>query len=112
MEVKRMSSRHRVVAGAMTLICLSACSRREAAPKQPQSGFVAPSVCAGCHSEIAKTYRQTGMGRSFYRPTAANIVEDYGKSNWLYHRPSGRYYTMVERDGNWFQRRHQTGFDG
>jgi tetratricopeptide (TPR) repeat protein len=96
----------------MTLICLSACSRREAAPKQPQSGFVAPSVCAGCHSEIAKTYRQTGMGRSFYRPTAANIVEDYGKSNWLYHRPSGRYYTMVERDGNWFQRRHQTGFDG
>ena len=45
-------------------------------------------------------------------PLAANIVEDYGKRNRLYHRPSGRYYTMVERDGNWFQRRHQTGFDG
>ena len=100
MEVKRISSRYRVVAGALTLISLSACSRHDTAPTQPQAGFVAPSVCAGCHSEIAKSYRQTGMSRSFYRPTAANIVEDYGKSNRLDHRPSGRYYTMVERDGN------------
>jgi tetratricopeptide (TPR) repeat protein len=52
------------------------------------------------------------MGRSFYRPTAAATVEDYGHNNRLDHRPSGRYYTMIERDGQWFQRRHQTGFDG
>jgi len=69
-------------------------------------------VCAGCHSDIAKTYRQTGMGRSFYHPSAANVVEDYARRNRLDHRPSGRYYTMIERGGQWFQRRHQTGFDG
>lgn len=69
-------------------------------------------MCGGCHSEIAKSYRQTGMGRSFYRPSAANIMEDYTQRHGLYHRPSGRYYTMIERDGEWFQRRHQTGFDG
>jgi predicted CXXCH cytochrome family protein len=39
-------------------------------------------------------------------------VEDYAQRNRLYHRPSGRYYTMSEHDGQWFQRRHQAGFDG
>jgi tetratricopeptide (TPR) repeat protein len=52
------------------------------------------------------------MGRSFYRPSAANTVEDYKQHNRLYHRPSNRYYTMMERSGEWFQSRHQTGFDG
>jgi predicted CXXCH cytochrome family protein len=52
------------------------------------------------------------MGRSFYRPSAANTVEDYTQRNRLDHRPSGRYYTMIGRDGQWFQRRHQVGFDG
>src|SRR5262249_25505457 len=28
------------------------------------------------------------------------------------HRPSGRYYTMLERDGQWYQRRHRIGYDG
>src|SRR5436305_3457768 len=109
LEVKRMCGRHPIVAGAAALIfCLTACSRQDAAPAQahPQSGYVAPPLCAGCHSEIAKTYRQTGMGRSFYRPTAANTVEDYGRNNQLYHRASSRYYTMVEREGHWYQPRH------
>src|SRR5262249_3076501 len=77
-----------------------------------QSSYVAGSVCAGCHAEIAKTYRQTGMGRSFYRPSAANTVEDYARRNRLDHRASGRSYTMTERGSEWFQRRHQTGVDG
>jgi predicted CXXCH cytochrome family protein len=52
------------------------------------------------------------MGRSFYRPSAANTVEDYSRRNHVAHRPSGRYYTMSERSGGWFQRRHQIGFAG
>jgi hypothetical protein len=39
-------------------------------------------------------------------------VEDYAKRNRLYHRSSGRSYTMIERDGQWFQQRHQIGFEG
>ena len=39
------------------------------------SDFVNPQVCARCHSEIAKSYARTGMGRSFFRPTAANSPE-------------------------------------
>jgi len=74
------------------------------------AGYVDSAICAACHPEIDKTYRQTGMGRSFSRPRAANIVEDFGKT--FYHPASDRHYTMVQRDGKYFQRRHQIDFDG
>jgi hypothetical protein len=77
-----------------------------------QARYVAGSACAGCHAEIAKSYRQTGMGRSFYRPSAISVVEDYARLNRIYHQPSGRCYTMFERNGQWFQSRYQIGFEG
>ena len=40
------------------------------------------------------------------------MVEDFKTHNSLYNRASDRYYTMIEHDGKWYQRRHQTGFDG
>lgn len=52
------------------------------------------------------------MARSFYRPRLENVVEDYQTRHTLYHRASDRYYTMIARDGQWFERRHQLGFDG
>jgi tetratricopeptide (TPR) repeat protein len=52
------------------------------------------------------------MGRSFSRPRPESIVEDYRAHNTVDHRASDRTYTMVERDGRWFQRRHQADFDG
>ena len=39
-------------------------------------------------------------------------MEDYRNRNTLEHRLSGRYYTMTERDGKFYQRRYQIGFDG
>jgi len=70
------------------------------------------AVCGSCHQEIARNFRQTGMGRSVYRPTAQNTVEDYRDHNTVEHAPSGRHYTMTERDGKFYQRRAQIGFDG
>ncbi|MBL8177926.1 MAG: hypothetical protein JNK48_24830, partial [Bryobacterales bacterium] len=67
-------------------------------------------VCAGCHRAIWETYSQTGMGRSFYRPSPAAMSGLAGAS--YYHQPSESWFTMVERDGSYFQRRHQTGRDG
>ena len=52
------------------------------------------------------------MGQSFYRPGAENAVEDYRGRHSIYHKASGRYYTMIERDARFYQRRHQIGFDG
>jgi predicted CXXCH cytochrome family protein len=82
-------------------------------PEKPtNSGYVDSAICAGCHQDIAKTYRLTGMGRSLYRPTADNTVEDYQTRNTVHNEASGLTYTMVEHDGKFYQRRSEKGFDG
>jgi predicted CXXCH cytochrome family protein len=75
-------------------------------------GYVDSNACAGCHAKIWETYRRTGMARSFYRLSRENTVEDFTNKNTYYHRPSETYFTMIERDGRYFQRQHQIGFDG
>ena len=76
------------------------------------AGYVEPAACAGCHRQIWETYRRTGMGRSFARPGAETVVEDYSRNNTYYHKESDRHYTMYRKDGKFYQRRHQIGFDG
>lgn len=76
------------------------------------SAYADSAICAECHSDIADSYRLTGMARSFYRPGLDNATEDYKNHNSFYHQPSDRYYTMRERGGIFFQRRHQIGFGG
>ena len=85
---------------------------RKDARAESDSGYVNGAACAGCHQEIFRTYRLTGMARSFYRSSQENTVEDYKVHNSLYNRASDRYYSMVEREGKWYQRRHQIGFAG
>jgi tetratricopeptide (TPR) repeat protein len=77
-----------------------------------ESGYVNSAVCDSCHGEISHSYHLTGMGRSLNRPSAGIMTEDFKQHNTLYNRASDRYYTMIERDGTWFERRHQIGFDG
>ena len=76
------------------------------------AGYVSSEICADCHREIWDTYRRTGMGRSFARIGEAAALEDYAGKNTYYHKASDRYYTMYRKDGKFYQRRHQIGFDG
>ena len=99
------------LAGAAVFFALRIPARTQPTT-QAESGYVDATACAGCHAEIAKSYLLTGMGRSLYRPRAENQVEDFKTHNRVYNRASDRYYTMLERDGKWYQRRHQIGFDG
>jgi tetratricopeptide (TPR) repeat protein len=52
------------------------------------------------------------MARSFYSPTAQNVIEDYKQANTYIHQKSGLRYTMTERDGKFYQRRFTVGADG
>ena len=70
------------------------------------------SECATCHADVYQDYRKTGMARSFYRPSPERTVEDYTAKNVYYHKASDTYYAMVQRDGRYFQRQYQIGFDG
>ena len=85
---------------------------RVAHAQQVNNGYVDPSTCARCHEDIAKTYRQTGMGRSFHRADHADRIEDFTTHNTLYNKASDRYYKIVERDGKLYEERHQIGFEG
>jgi tetratricopeptide (TPR) repeat protein len=75
-------------------------------------GYADQDTCATCHQGIWESYRQTGMGRSFYRPARENTIEDYSRNNTFYHRASDQHYTMYRREGRYYQRRHQIGPDG
>src|SRR5579871_2838121 len=44
-----------------------------------------PGVCAGCHRQIVQTWRQTGMGRSLYKPAPSNTIEDYRNRHEFLH---------------------------
>jgi tetratricopeptide (TPR) repeat protein len=76
------------------------------------AGYLPPSACGTCHRAISESYRRTAMGRSFYRPTPENTVEDYSRNNQSFHPASGQYYTMIQRGGRYYQRRHELGPGG
>ena len=76
------------------------------------AGYLPPSACGTCHRAISESYRRTAMGRSFYRPTPENTVEDYSRNNQYFHPASGQYYTMIQRGGRYYQRRHELGPGG
>jgi predicted CXXCH cytochrome family protein len=81
-----------------------------AAQTGPENQYVDPEACAGCHRQIAQNYRQTGMGRSLFHPARATTLEDYASKNEFYHSLSETHYSMVVRDGRYYQRRWQIGF--
>ena len=74
--------------------------------------YVDARICAGCHSQIAQNHLHTGMGRSLFRPSPANTLEDYSRNNEFYHALSDTHYAMIVRDGAYYQRRWQIGFGG
>jgi predicted CXXCH cytochrome family protein len=63
--------------------------------------------CAECHRAITESYKTTGMGRSFALPSAATVG-----SGTYYHAPSESHFSVVERGGRYFQRRHQLDSGG
>src|SRR5207249_8602619 len=81
---------------------------RSSPPGLEDNLYAEPETCAVCHRNIWESYRKTGMGRSFYRPSPANTVV----SKSFYHKPSDSYFTMLQRDGKSYQRRHQIDPEG
>ena len=96
-----------IVLGSLFLVVMTCVS----APDR-ESGYSSPEACAGCHTKIAETYRRTGMGRSLFRPSAENTVEDYSRKNTYFHKASDSYFTMLRRDGKYYQQRYQIDFNG
>jgi tetratricopeptide (TPR) repeat protein len=90
------------------LVALASCSRSEAVNPVGTNEYVDAGVCAECHTEIASSYANTGMARSFYSPDAAGIPNPKA----YFHRASDTWYQIVGKDGGWYQRWWQIGFKG
>ncbi len=78
-------------------------------PANSETGYVNAAVCTGCHADRAAGFHKTGMGRSFAKLRPERVPE-FGKP--FHNSASDSYFTMAARDGKYFQRRWQTGFDG
>ncbi|HEY6342816.1 MAG TPA: tetratricopeptide repeat protein [Bryobacteraceae bacterium] len=87
-------------------------SGSDAASSQAGGRYADPGVCEQCHGDIAATYRKTGMGRSFHRVRTDQDIDWLALGKPWHHAASNTDFQMVQRDGSWFQRRWQIGFDG
>src|SRR5579872_1649903 len=96
--------------GSTLLLLLLSCGAGLQAA--PGNEYIDAKLCAGCHRQIAADYRLTAMGRSFYRPAPANTIEDYQNNHAFLHSLSNTHYSMIARDGAYYQRRWQLGFEG
>lgn len=69
--------------------------------------FAQSQVCAPCHRAVWDTYRQTAMGRSFYRPSP-----DAMALGTYFHQPSDSYFETLSRGGKYYQQRYQLDSHG
>jgi tetratricopeptide (TPR) repeat protein len=73
------------------------------------AGYINSTACAGCHREIWARFARTGMGRSMRPASAAVMPAGFRKNQSFYHKASDRHYSLFERNGKFYQHRHQTG---
>jgi predicted CXXCH cytochrome family protein len=95
---------------ATAIAILGAAALAQRTPEESSGGYVDGALCSTCHQQIAASFAKTGMGRSFFRLQRRSAIEALGKA--YYHAPSESWYEMIERNGEYFQRRWQIGFDG
>lgn len=74
------------------------------------AGYVDDRVCQRCHGEIARSYSDVAMARSFYRPGADTAVEDFGVP--FEHPVSQRIYEMHLDGDRYTFRRYQRDHRG
>lgn len=69
------------------------------------AGYVDDRLCSRCHSDIARSFEDVAMSKSFYRPQAATAVEDFDTT--FEHTPSHRFYEMQHDGDRYTFRRYQ-----
>jgi Tfp pilus assembly protein PilF len=95
----------RGVSSQPTGVATSGKTVRVKRPSPPSNAFAGSAVCAGCHSEISKSYQAHPMGRSLAHVQDTEPMEDYVEKANFNAPPSSRtnltlhYYIEKEADG-------------
>jgi predicted CXXCH cytochrome family protein len=69
----------------------------------PEVEYVGDEDCRLCHSKIYASFKETGMGRSFYPFTASNLVEDFSEKNHVFDENSSFHYEAVSKNRAFYQ---------
>ena len=78
----------------------------------PEVKYVGDEACSTCHLEIFRSYKQTGMGMSFYKPTTGNVIENFKSNNSVSDKISNFQYEMTQEGGEFYQREYRLDDDG
>lgn len=106
---------------ALAALTLAAAGPAERPPPSPAAaapavtagaapGYVDDASCARCHTDLARSFAEVGMAKSFFRPSRERAIEDFGAV--FHHAPSGRRYRMSWRGERLVLRRWQETAEG
>jgi len=76
---------------------------------RPDASYVGATACQSCHEEIYKTYVQTGMGRSLYRPDPKDKIEQFGPEAVVYDKHTRYYYRPYWRADSFYIMEYRLG---
>lgn len=96
----------------LAIVCFLSLRHSESSKPKEVQEYADPATCGQCHETDASGYARTGMVHSFSQPEVTDTVESPAKERQFYHAASGTYYELTQRDGKFYQRRWQKGFDG
>ena len=74
--------------------------------------YVGDEKCRSCHLDITESFHKTGMGKSFYKPSLNNEIEDFSEANIIYDSKSDYYYQVYKKDNEYFQKEFRKDEDG
>ncbi|OWU83410.1 hypothetical protein ATO6_18325 [Oceanicola sp. 22II-s10i] len=101
--------RHQLTAALVQVIM--ALAGTAATAQDAASGYVDDAECAACHVQIADSYANVAMSKSFYAADGAEVIEDFDAPP-LHHATSGLSYDMSLVDGTYRFRQFRTLPDG
>jgi len=74
-------------------------------------GYVADRACGVCHPQRYQSYQAVAMAKSFYRPGADRVIEDFASLPFR-HQASDRFYELSLRGDDYWFRRYQLDAHG
>ena len=69
--------------------------------------YVGRKVCGDCHTKIYETFIHSTKGRSMYRMTNSNIIENFPQKKPVYNPERNYFYEMIRKNNKFYQREYR-----
>ena len=76
-------------------------------PQGPNNDYVGSNVCAGCHAQVYRSYRETDMGRSMALASDAAQLEKVPAPVNVRNQQLNRNFAVLRGDGVIYQSEYE-----